>query len=235
MKTVNLIILLICVLFLASCSGKKSEDSKASGNSTVASKAKAPVITGMSFDNEKPSAADFVRIIPEVNKERYPNGYTYYCRWFVNDTLVGQKPSIQLMKGKYKKGDTVYCKLKVISKTTKLESEEVESKEIEIINTPPTTRKPETDISFRPPGLFRYKIKAEDLDGDTLSYRLIGPLDRNLKLNTQTGQIEFELQAMPEKPMRIMVDISDGNGGSTIFTLNLQKQEQTMTFGEDPQ
>ncbi len=234
MKTVSLFILFLILVIITGCS-KDSDDQKGHKGVKKAPVPVAPVITKLTFENSTPSAGDFIRVIPEVDKQRYPNGYQYICRWFVNDKAVGQKPSIQLKRGTYKRGDSVFCKLKVVSDKSKLESEEFESKSITVKNSSPETMTQEENISFRPPGDFRYRIVAKDPDGDKLSYRLIGPLDRNIKINQESGELSFRLNSIDDKPLKIIVDISDNNGGSAIFTLNLQKQTGSQSFGEDPQ
>jgi hypothetical protein len=171
-----------------------------------------PEIAKVEIDPPAPTSSDFIRAEPVLKhpKMRFVN-YTY--RWFVNNEAVVDGDKKLLDKTQFKKGDSVYCLVKAVR--GRYRSEEVESDEIVIGNSPPVINLAPVS-AFEIPGEFRYRINAVDPDGDALSYTLLEPQNREIFLDPETGTISWNIteQMRDELEDRFEPTGSTSTGGS---------------------
>ena len=201
--------LLIAVTFSCSKDEKKPDVKKAEKPAPLPVK---PEISKVAIDPPAPTSSDFIRAEPVLThpKMRFVD-YTY--RWFVNNEAVVDGDKKLLDKTKFKKGDSVYCLVKAVR--GRYQSEEVESDEIVIGNSPPVINLAPVS-AFKTPGEFRYRINAVDPDGDALSYTLVEPQNREIYLDPETGTISWNIteQMREELEERFEPTGSTSTGGS---------------------
>jgi hypothetical protein len=70
---------------------------------------------------------------------------------------------------------------------------------------------------------YRYAIKAEDVDGDTLSYSLQGKPPEGMVIDAKTGVVEWQV-VIPEKPVtyEYEVVVVDPEGGKSVQKITLK-------------
>ncbi|MCP5107966.1 MAG: hypothetical protein GY950_31545 [bacterium] len=153
-----------------------------------------PEIAKVEIDPAAPISTSFVRAVPVLKHARM-RFVNYSYQWYVNDQEVPEGNRKLLDKKHFRKGDTIYCRVKAAR--GKYESEELDSEDVEIGNAPPTINV-STVSAFNVPGEFRYTIRATDPDEDGLSYRLLEPLDRGIALDANTGDILWYIDRVPE-------------------------------------
>lgn len=150
-----------------------------------------PEIKEVLLSPNTPTSQDFIQAQP-VLKHSDMKFVKYSYQWYVNGNVVSEVRGNLLDSKHFKKGDSVYCRVEAVR--GKIASEPVDSDEIIIGNSPPflsLTPIPAFDI----PGEFRYTIRAEDPDGDSLTYRLLEPQDRGVILDRNTGVIRLYIDA----------------------------------------
>lgn len=185
-------LLIVFVLLSVTFFCSKSEDKKEERARKVRPSIH-PEITKVEIDPAAPTSSDFIRALP-VLKYGKPQYVTFFYLWFVNGEPVPDCNKKMLDKKYYKKGDTIYCRVKATR--GKLKSTEVKTREIKIGNSPPIINYSEIG-SFKVPGEFRYTINATDPDGDNLTYRLLEPLDRGIVIDPGTGIIQWYIDEVP--------------------------------------
>ncbi|MGE5341191.1 MAG: hypothetical protein ACM3SY_06880 [Candidatus Omnitrophota bacterium] len=154
-----------------------------------------PVIKDVRIDPSDPRSIDFIRAVVVLEIPAMIRDVTFKYRWFVNGDEITENTSVLLDKKYYKKLDSVYCRVTAIK--GKMESDSVESKEVKIKNSEPViifTMVP----SFSVPGEFRHRIRAEDPDRDTLTYRLVSPLNVGIRIDARTGYIYWFISEKPD-------------------------------------
>jgi hypothetical protein len=119
----------------------------------------------------------------------------------------------------------------------KTEAKPTDSDKVTIGNSPPIINL----ISIPPfdvPGEFRYNITAEDPDGDTLTYRLLEPLDRGIVIDRKSGVLkwyiteaptaednqgestESDIPAIPGS-IKIVFEVSDSDDATAIGSIDI--------------
>lgn len=186
-----IIVVLAAAIFFRPGKGDKKTVPQAQVKKGKAPSSFTPVITKINIEPGKPRASDSIRALPVLKDPRMRNSKFQY-QWFVNgDEVPGADMDMSLLEKKhYIKGDKVYCRVKALR--GKYESEVVESRKIEIGNSPPIIKFSMVD-RFNVPGRFRYNIHASDPDDDPLTYRLVAPLDRGIDIHPETGEILWDI------------------------------------------
>ena len=185
----SIVFVLLSVTFFCSKSEDKKEEGMRKDRPSIH-----PEITKVEIDPEAPTSSDFIRALPKL-KYGQPRYVTFFYLWFVNGESVPDCNKKLLDKKYYKKGDTVYCRVR--AERGKLKSKEVKSRKIKIGNSPPIINYSEIG-RFEVPGEFRYTIDATDPDGDNLTYRLLEPLDRGIVIDAGTGIIQWYIDDIDE-------------------------------------
>lgn len=180
-----LLILLIVVIFFHRDDRGKGKTGPGKGK--VIPALANPEIDKVELDPPAATASDFIRAVP-VLKNPEVRFVTFTYRWFVNgDAVVGGDKKL-LEKNQYKKGDSVYCLVNAVR--GRYRSKEVESNEIVVGNSPPVIIYVPI-AGFEIPGEFKYKIVAEDPDGDPLTYTLLEPQNTGIHLDPETGDMSW--------------------------------------------
>jgi len=194
----GILVVLITVTF--SCSKKKEETDQYQLKPRK-TKSQEPVITKVELEPQQPISSDNIKAVP-VLKDPTLTYVTYRYQWFVNGEIVQEKENPLLTKKYYKKGDSVYCRVQAIRGT--YESKIERSRETRIKNSPPLIQFVQPGF-VNIPGRFHYTIKASDYDGDSLTYRLVSPLDLGIQLNPGTGEMVWNIPAVPKpKPVPVV-------------------------------
>jgi hypothetical protein len=214
---------LIAVTFF--CSKKKEEKEQYRVKPRV-TKSPEPVIAKVEFKPREPTSLDNVIAVPQL-KDPGMTYVKYRYQWFVNEEIIRQNENPLLGKQHYKKGDRVYCRVQALRGN--YESKIVKTSEIKIKNTPPTIKYVHPGF-VKIPGRFRYTINAGDYDGDSLTYRLVSPLDLGIQLNTETGEILWDIPDIPEpKPTTTRRVSGEGEGGEGEGAIRYQVESERET------
>ena len=145
---------------------------------------------------------------------------TFGYEWIVNgETVVGPEgPS--LPNRYFRRGDEVQVAATAFDGTDW--GQPNTSIEVTIQNSPPM-------IVSKPPAqleegaMYRYEIKAEDMDGDTLSYSLQGKPPEGMVIDSQTGVVEWQV-VIPAEPVtyEYEVVVVDPEGGKSVQKITLK-------------
>jgi hypothetical protein len=70
---------------------------------------------------------------------------------------------------------------------------------------------------------YRYEVKAEDMDGDTLSYSLQGKPPEGMVIDSQTGVVEWQV-VIPAEPVTFEYEVVvvDPEGGKSVQKITLK-------------
>ncbi len=194
-RVLSIFMVLTLLVFSLQCSKKKDKD-KARENAQQKRKfSTIPVITKATIDPAEPAASHLIRVIPVLENAKMRN-VTYTCKWFVEgDEIPGQDGKL-LDKQYYEKGDRIYCEVTAIR--GEHTSEPVESNNVTVSNSKPVINLNPVN-PFAVPGRFIYTINASDPDGDRLTYRLLEPQGRGIQIDAETGEITWDIPALPKK------------------------------------
>jgi hypothetical protein len=192
---IAIIVIILAIILVIIFSWSKDSNKASRGRIFIKEKPPLPVkpvITKVELVPAEPSSLDFIQAKP-VLKDRDMLFVKYSYQWYVNDNPIGGSDTV-LDRKYFKKGDDVYCRIKAVR--GKIEGEPVDSDEVTIRNSPPMANLlpiPDFDV----PGEFSYTINADDPDGDSLTYRLLEPLDRGIIIDKKTGLIRWYITGAP--------------------------------------
>jgi hypothetical protein len=239
-RTVGFILLAGCVLI--SCSSKQesyptrekepaSENLPRQGGPGKPEGYRPLQILQIAFVPANPVSSDDLRVVPAVTEGELGD-IDYQYQWAVNNIPVTDVDGDRITHDHYRKLDWVSCRVKAVQRGTNRESAWIKSNLIGIGNSPPSIASlPVGDFSV--PGVFRYRIEANDFDQDELTYELLSPLDAGIRLDSRTGRLEWGIdEALIQRlgeaiEIRFQVVDSDGGKVGGSLKLNLRSQEQT--------
>ena len=145
---------------------------------------------------------------------------TFTYEWIVNgETVVG--PEGPSLPSRYlRRGDEVQVAATAFDGTDW--GHPNTSIQVVIQNSPPM-------IVSKPPAqleegaTYRYEIKAEDVDGDTLSYSLQGKAPEGMVIDSKTGVVEWQV-VIPAEPVtyEYEVVVVDPEGGKSVQKITLK-------------
>lgn len=181
--------LCLSLVFIANCSGDKSK--KKTTKKEV--KKMSLILQKVEIDPPNPTSTDHIRALP-ILKDKTMRHVKFKYMWYVNGDFINEADTGLLDKEYYKKGDSIYCKIKATRGP--LESEQVSSDKVEVGNSPPVIELTPVD-SFKIPGRFSYQIQATDPDEDALSYYLIQPTEWSIIIDKDTGLITWDVPDLP--------------------------------------
>ena len=145
---------------------------------------------------------------------------TFGYEWIVNgETVVGPEGPT-LSNRFFRRGDEVQVAATAFDGTDW--GQPNTSIEVTIQNSPPM-------IVSKPPAqleegsTYRYEIKAEDMDGDTLSYSLQGDPPKGMVIDSQTGVVEWQV-VIPAEPVtyEYKVVVVDPEGSKSVQKITLK-------------
>ena len=148
---------------------------------------------------------------------------TFYREWRKNDEVLPGETMDDLDTKGYKKGELIT--LYVTPFDGKEEGKRKWSPTIMIANRPPDiTSSPPTTISNR----YAYEVKANDPDGDELTYSLEGA-PPGMTIDPATGRIEWNVPSVSELKSDVVysVKVTASDGDATAFqgfNLSLKKE-----------
>lgn len=163
----------------------------------------APRIESITLAPEAPTQTDTIRVKVEA---QHPKGEAVDLdyQWLVNDVEVSGAVTESLRPGRTRKGDTVTVRV-----SARVGTREVErvSNPVVVSNTPPAFKTRPRDVRE----LDGFRFKADDLDGDTLTWRLEnGPPGMTI---TRDGAMSYkgarDAAAGDYRPVVIVTDGTD--------------------------
>ncbi len=191
-----------------------------------------PVTSDVVMIGNTPPAVEWVAIGPAPptstaelkavasGKDLDNDAMTYTYEWIVNgETVVG--PEGPSLPNRYlRRGDEVKVAATAFDGTDW--GQPNTSIEVIIQNSPPM-------IVSKPPAqleegaTYRYEIKAEDVDGDTLSYSLQGKPPEGMVIDSKTGVVEWKV-VIPAEPVtyKYEVVVVDPEGSKSIQKITLK-------------
>jgi hypothetical protein len=154
----------------------------------------APVVEWVGITPNPATSSSTLEAVAQ-GRDRDQDQLTYAYRWLVNgETVVGQhEPSLD--KGYFRRGDRVQAAVTPFDGTEW--GKETVSQPVVIKNSPPMI------VSLAPARLesmrYRYEVKAEDADGDSVKFSLEGNVPPGMKIDEATGVIEWQV-SVPKEP-----------------------------------
>ncbi len=167
-------------------------------------------------------------------------------RWFVNDNEIEGENDSSLSSEYFNEDDWVYCRVRIIGEGE--EFSEYSSRIVKIMGPLPIVNL-DTIENFTPPGIFRYKINAhmpetaglepeygdeDEIDPEkSIKFELISPLDKDIELNTLTGEITWNItsELIEELGKEIIIKFSvispSGRKVNSSITISLKESENT--------
>ncbi|MEN8221944.1 MAG: hypothetical protein ABFR36_01690 [Acidobacteriota bacterium] len=198
-------------------------------------------ITGIKFGSQIDIENDLTAT-PVLSDKEAVEEYNY--RWYVNDGEVSGENSATLSREYFREDDWVYCRVQIFDEEGTFP--EFVSKRVKIKGAVPVLTASKID-QFTVPGTFRYKINAnmpetDDLEPDfgdedeidpekALKFELISPLDKGIELDTQTGEITWNItkELVEELGNNITIKFSvispSGRKVNSSISITLEKSE----------
>ena len=178
-----------------------------------------PVVEWVAIGPAPPSSTAELKAVAS-GRDLDNDAITYTYEWIVNgETVVG--PEGPTMANSYfRRGDEVQVTAIPFDGTDW--GQPNTSAKVTIQNSPPM-------IVSRPPAqleegtAYRYEIKAEDVDGDPLSYSLRGKPPKGMVIDSKTGVVEWQV-VIPAEPVtyEYEVVVEDPEGGKSVQKITLK-------------
>lgn len=173
-----------------------------------------PIVTRVSMTPETPEAGE--RVVAQIDV-RDPDDDRVFLRyrWYRNAGLVKEGDEPFLDTAGFAGGTIV---LEVVAKDLSMAADPVRSNPISVRNSPPK-------IVSMPPTAgqlerYEYRVKAEDRDGDTVTYQLEkGP--PGMTIESGTGLLLWSIPADQRGTVPVRITASDGQGGMAIQEFNI--------------
>jgi hypothetical protein len=130
--------------------------------------------------------------------------------WYLNGEEVEGASEKEFSTRGFKRGDRIL--VKVFPGSSAGDGEVGASEEVVLQNRPPkiVSRPPQ---KLADPGRYRYAVRAEDPDGDRLSFRLEGRVPPGMRIDPQSGVLEWSFSEAPRESVQVDIRVSDGQGG----------------------
>jgi len=178
-----------------------------------------PVVKWVGIGPAPPTSTAELKAVAS-GKDLDGDAMTYTYEWIVNgETVVG--PEGPSLPSRYlRRGDEVQVAATAFDGTDW--GHPNTSIEVIIQNSPPM-------IVSKPPAqleegaTYRYEIKTEDVDGDTLSYSLQGKPPEGMVIDSKTGVVEWQV-VIPAEPVtyEYEVVVVDPEGGKSVQKITLK-------------
>ena len=179
-----------------------------------------PEIENVRLDPQAPMTGSKVRVIASV-KDSDGDLVALKYRWYIDDEEVrGDGDALILTGGR--RGSWVHARVSTSDGTE--EGPWKFTPKYQVVNSLPVV-KSHLPSEVPPNRKFSYRIMADDPDGDNLRFALVkAPAGMVLTGSTLEWEVPDD---MLDKPVDVIVDISDGNGGLTICALSMIFQRGT--------
>jgi len=238
MKRLGIFICVLLMVSLIGCGSGADEENNLStgpassrektgdeaGNLTPEQRPKGPPegwIKKISFTKQPGKEGTALKFKVETTKPLGEDQYFSYIYWNNQEKII-ETPLDTLPPTAYKKGDLVYVDVALYQEGRILEQRRSEMLQIE--NSFPVIKEvkiPEIDG----PGIYRIIVKAQDPDGDKITFSLTGdPLPDGLQIDPQNGSVTYILgENAPPENIKFTITADDGDKGIT-------KKAVTITF-----
>jgi hypothetical protein len=177
-----------------------------------------PAVSDIRIEPQAPTAGSTVRAIVQ-GQDADGDALKYRYKWYVNDLAVPGEGETLALKG-VKKGSWIH-----VSATPNdgfADGAWKESPRYQVVNAPPVVRS-QPPATIPPSRILTHTIVAEDPDGVPLTYVLVsGPEGCSLSGSTLTWSVS---DSDLGRTSRIVIRISDNDGGSTVLTMILNPQK----------
>lgn len=237
MKRLGILICVLLMVILMGCGGGADEidtdistspapsqqKNKDKARETTRQRPKAPPkgwIKNISFSKRLGKDGTILKFKVETTKPLEKNQYLSYTYWN-NQEKILETQQDTLPPTAYKKGDLLYADVALYQEGQLLEQRRSEVLHIE--NSSPMFKKVEIP-SIEGPGVYRIIVKAQDPDGDKITFSLTGdPLPEGLHINPNSGTVTYILgEKAPPENIKFTITADDGDKGITkkIVTIN---------------
>ncbi len=175
-------------------------------------------------DSLKPGATLKLDIETNIPEERE---HTIVYSFFKNGRKLLEQTELTLDRSLYRRGDFINAIAHLYMNGQLVEEKNTDA--VIIANSPPVLQDV-TIPSIDGPGTYQIPVKAEDSDGDTLTYELLRagediPIPNEVDIDKNTGIITCTLgNKPPSKEWKFLVDVNDGNGANSkkMVTINFE-------------
>jgi hypothetical protein len=170
-------------------------------------------IKNISFTKQRTKDGTALKFKVETTKPLEKNQYFYYIYWKNQKKIIKTKNDT-LPPTAYKKGDLVYVDVVLYQGDQILEGRR--SDKILIANSSPLIKEVKIP-EIEGPGVYRIFVKAQDPDGDKMTFSLEGdPLPDGLVINPHSGTITYILgEKAPPENIKFTITADDGDKGIT--------------------
>lgn len=230
MKRSRLFICVLLVVSLIGCSGGADEietdistgpassqqKNKDKAREKARQRPKSPPegwIKNISFSKQLGKDGTALKFKVETTKPLEENQYLSYIYW-KNQEKIMETQQNTLPPTAYKKGDLLYVDVALYQEGRLLEQKRSELLQIE--NSSPVIKEVKIP-SINGPGVYRIIVKAQDPDGDKISFSLAGdPLPEGLQINPRSGMVTYILgETPPPENIKFTITADDGDKGIT--------------------
>jgi hypothetical protein len=177
----------------------------------------APAVTTMQFDpaSDLTVQHDLVAIVAGDDLDGDDPTFSY--RWMVNDRDVAAEGAV-LDRRRFSRGDRIV--LEVRASDGEDESAPSRSAAIEVMNAPPRIHSSPDEI--RGEQSLRYRVRAEDPDGDRrLRFRLV-QAPKGVELDSLSGELAWTPDEDQAGTHLVEIEVADSAGGRTTQTIELR-------------
>lgn len=179
----------------------------------------APVVEWVAIGPNPPTSSTELKAVAK-GKDLDGSEVTYTYRWLVNGETVAGEEGPSLNSSYFRRGDKVQAAAIPFDGTDW--GEPNTSVAVTIQNSPPKI------VSTPPEQLaegatYRYEIKAEDADGDTLRFSLKGVTPKGMSIDSEAGVVEWQV-VIPETAVtyEYEVIVEDPEGAKSIQKITLK-------------
>ena len=170
------------------------------------------------FSPQKNKKGRTLKIKVETIVPKTEDQYFSYVYW-KNGRKIGEGEEDTLDPSVYKKGDIIFADVLLHQEDQTLEKKRSEM--LMVPNTSPVIKEVKIP-SIMGPGTYRITVKAEDIDGDKLTYSLLPasgaaslPEGSKLQIDPATGTVTCTLgEKPPPRQLKFIITADDGDKGT---------------------
>ena len=178
-----------------------------------------PVVEWVAIGPAAPTSSTGLKAEPK-GRDLDKSEVTYSYRWMVNGETVAGEEDPTLASKYFRRGDKVQVAAIPFDGTdwgqpNTSVAVTIQNSPPKIVSTPPK--------QLKEGATYRYEIKAEDVDGDTLRFSLEGTAPEGMSIDAKTGVVEWKV-IIPDTPVKYdyKVIAEDPEGAKSIQTITLK-------------
>jgi hypothetical protein len=168
-------------------------------------------------------AGSKMKIKVETTEPLKENQYLSFI-WWRNGKKLEETQEATLPISSFKKGDVIFTDVLLYQDNQLIERKRTEM--VQIVNSRPVIK----EVIFpqvKGPGTYTLKVKAEDPDGDPLTFSIEKEaLPVDVQINPSTGVVTCILDENTPEILKFIIGVDDGSGVKTkkVVTMNFFKQ-----------